>query len=318
MLWNRFIGELPVVRDVNFLLRKEGRFMIPRLEEVKPYINFDPIPTERTTLSLKDIALQRAEEVLHKLPKAAVLWSGGADSTLALVALNEVAGRPVDVLVTDSTYQHADPAFFKHLEDMGTQVSSGRLFDLQRYVIDGGTFITGTHGDNLCLSDAVEAASVGFADRIWDMTVPQLLEEKTGMKNGDNLWDRFGYLFDRMPAHIPRDAPNCLWWIGFCFYWPRDAIYMGVQSGLGQPGVTHEHFFSSQAFQQYMIEPVETRVGKSVATHKDRVIEAIRDILGQEIFVHQKTAGWEEVLGDADLSQVDKVDDEFNIRWRKI
>lgn len=318
MLWNRFIGDIPVVRDVNILLRKEHRFMIPRLDEVKPYINFDPIPTETTNKPLAQIALERAEELRHKYPKAAVLWSGGADSTLALAALNAVSDKPVDVLITDATYHYADPEYFKMIEDMGTVIKSGRTFDLQLYVREGGQFITGTHGDNLCLSDAVEQEINGLADRIWKMSIPELLEYKTGFRNGEALWKKFGYLFERMPEHIPRNAPNCLWWIGYCFYWPRDAIYMSVQGDLGQPGITHAHFFGSTDFQRYMIKPVEERVGTSKATHKNMVIGAIQEIIGKPIFVHQKTAGWEEVLGNADLALVDKIDDDFNIKWRKI
>jgi hypothetical protein len=317
MLWNRYINELPVVKDVNTLFRKDSVFLIPRLDEVKPYINFSPIPHEVTTKSLKDISLERAERLLFKHPKAAVLWSGGADSTLALAALNEVSNKPIDVLVTDSTYLHADPEYFKMIEDMGTVIKSGRTFDLHLYVKQGGEFITGTHGDNLCLSDRVGDGENSLADEIWNMSVPELLERKSRLKNGDALWQRYGYLFERMPQHIPRNAPNCLWWMGYCFNWVSDAIYMSVQSDLGKPGVTHSHFFSSQEFQRYMIRPVEERVGKSKESHKNKVIETIHEIVGKKFFIHQKTAGWEEVLGAADLGLVDKVDNNFKISWRK-
>lgn len=316
-LWTAAAGATRSCRELARLLSRESRFLIPRLPELSSVVRFDKIPSPGVTHSLEQAALERAEEVYTE--KTAVLWSGGADSTLALAGFAASNLLP-KLAVTPSTFQHADPRLLADLESRGFELIDGTTEGLRAWLQSGGQFITGTHGDNLVLSDAVGLAGgmqSTLATDVWGMEPAELMEVVTGRPGGEAMWRHYRWLFDQMPEHIPRDAPNCLWWIGFCFYWHRDSMYMTVYSDYGRPAETHHHFFSSVPFQRWMMQPVADRAGRTVETHKRRVIDAANSLLRGCYKIPQKTAGWDEVVGTKSFADVIEIDANFTIRRGK-
>lgn len=319
MYWDSI--NVKEVVDLHRLLKHENRSYIPRLDTLKDKIAFDRIPSLGVTHSLEEAALERASDIL-KLPhkEIMILFSGGVDSTLAAVAivkLNELnRNKKIIIGYTDSTIKYTDKNLFKWLTDRGCEYLKVDHDSLREYTRNGGFFVTGTHGDNLVLSDAVGWGNI-TVDDVWDITPEELMSSISKRENGDKLLKNYGYLFDEMPLEM--NAPNMLWWVGFCFYWHRDSLYMTTYTDLGQPTVTHEHFFCSTPFQRWMMQDASIRCGRTSNDHKYLVIRAVNNIADSEFKIEQKTDGWDEVLDNkSSIEKIISIDLDWNIKTKFI
>lgn len=306
MIWSRRCRYDPEVDAVNRLLHRMGDYQIPRLPQLTNIIEFAPIPSAGVTHSLKEACYERAEALLKQQAKPLLLFSGGVDSSLALAALAKQKGdRPLIVGVTPTAVEHTDVRFIKWLVEQGCTFQNGEHPSLKPFTQNRGFIITGALGDNLVLGDA--AGFFQLKDRVWSMEVAELFEHITGRSGGDKQYHAYRHVFKHMPSDMEHTPSNLVWWMGFCFLWHRTSLLLTVSNDLGPIGECHVPFFISDPLQRWMMQDTRVRCGQSAATHKDKLIEVIWEMVGFEFHVPQKTAGWDDVFapGPDDLISID-------------
>lgn len=270
-------------------------FTLPRLEAFKDLIQ---LPPDASEIDLYHCARNM---VLSLPDKLSVLFSGGTDSTLALVACVRWKG-PVRVLYGPNAMQHVSPILMDWL------VSHGCTFQpvISETVKDftDTHIVTGTHGDSILLGDLIHRFEY---ESIWSLTPEEIFIKLNGSESaGLSALKVSKPLIDAMPVELT--GANLIWWIDFCCFWHWDGHYMSAQSNFGKPGVTHSHFFGSRDFQSWAIKDARAKVGHTYDSYKIKFHELIWELVGEVFSLPQKTMDTPDVASPSShLNNMNKV-----------
>ena len=222
------------------------------------------------SLSYEECCLARAQELVDlsdQLSKPiTILYSGGIDSTTALVAfmriLNEQELREkVRVALSIESIDENVNFYYDHIRSKCNIVSSEYMSSM----IDGSSIVVGgEHNDQLFGSDIIgQIQRNGDYDNIHKPYSRQFITswfQRSLTVSESNFW------YDLLDNHIKTQAPcevttnfHFFWWYNFCFKWQN--VYFRILTRVDKDmrylindrflKNNYHHFFSSQNFQKW-------------------------------------------------------------------
>lgn len=241
-------------------------------------------PTEK---SFKQICDERAKTIFHQAfaenQKIQMLWSGGIDSTLALVSLYKVlrdAGelQRLEILLSEESIAEY-PSFYENViqPNLKYTVFTPPIYD---YLDARKIIITGEHGDQLFGSDKAKYYILaGEAFRPYQEILPFMIARKFGSEKSVNpVMDFLAAQIKKSPIEIVT-LFDYLWWLNFSLKWQHVALRLiasapDAKLALGENLI---HFFSAQDFQSWSISNHYYKIKKTWSSYKFAAKECIYD-----------------------------------------
>ncbi|HET9659135.1 MAG TPA: hypothetical protein VFP05_02320 [Thermomicrobiales bacterium] len=225
-----------------------------------PWRTIDPIPAVTAEMpSFATLCDRRGEEIVAEAMafdrEIRVFWSGGIDSTTALIAVMTAAERQryrrrVRVLLSmQSVLEH--PRFYREFIDGDLLVHAVQA-PMSRELDPGALNVTGEHGDQLFGSQLLAPyVRRGVAGRAYQDLLPLVLLERLHHPLAAAHAGRFLQpVIDAAPVPIV-SLFDCLWWLNFCAKWQDVSLRMVAGTALETR--THfdslRHFFRTDPFQ---------------------------------------------------------------------
>ncbi len=241
----------------------------------------------------------------------AVLWSGGIDSTAALIAVMKAAeqqGRRdhVRVLLTQQSVEEYPQFYLKYINNRYQQVPI--TTPITEFLDPECVNVTGEHGDQLFGSQLLAPfVQAGVSHRKYEAALPDALFECfENARQTDRVIRYLGPVIDRAPVEI-RTLFDCLWWLNFSLKWQhvtlRLAALRNEKSRLIYDSL--RHFFRDNRFQRWSFCYHPARGVSVWERYKDPAKEYIRDFTGDEEYYlyKQKEPSLGNVMKNADGSR---------------
>lgn len=264
------------------------------------YEVLDAIP-ENTggTLSFAEICDQVAADIVARARAEdrpiRVLWSGGIDSTVALIALmkalpEEEYSRLEPLLNMISINEY--PLFFRrHI--LHKLPFRHCLPPITNHFGERELLVTGEHGDQLFGSDKLlPLIANGLSEEAWENVLPLHLFEKFGkMKKVGRLIDYLKPQVAAAPQPI-NSTFELFWWLNYSIKWQQVSLRLPVFTF--RPDVegifdrTH-HFFRDVRFQQWSIANHPNRACTRLSDYKMVAKEYIHAFTDDEEYLNTKT-----------------------------
>lgn len=269
------------------------------LDQGFDYKVVDEIPTGNTSLSFAEVCDAVAQDIVGRARAEdrpiRVLWSGGIDSTVALIALlkalpPEEYHRLVPLLSMISINEY--PLFFrKHI--LHKLPFQHVLPPITNHFGDRELVVTGEHGDQLFGSDKLlPLIANGLSQEHWEDVLPLHLFEKFGKQaKVDTLMAYLKPQISAAPVPI-RSTFELFWWLNYSMKWQQVTLRLPIFSF--RPDVrniyerTH-HFFRDQRFQQWSIGNHPQRACTRLADYKMVAKEYIHAFTGDDEYLASKT-----------------------------
>jgi hypothetical protein len=262
------------------------------------YKTLDPLPElspevpdfEETILKRATTILKKAKEVGQRV---LMLWSGGIDSTAALLALLEMCpDDPTQTIVLGSTH-----GSFLEFPEMGIHLMQ-RQFEIlplvhpvSRQIPADFLVVTGEHGDQLFGSDKMlPLVASGLGNLPYEKYLPLLMAEKLGtVEPVQKLMDYVRPVILKCPFKI-KDICQCLWWFNYIFKWQQVSLRIPVWSGKPVQQLHDQcyHFYRSEDFQQWSLSK-EDKNPSSPTFYKSELKEFIHRRFACENYLENKT-----------------------------
>jgi hypothetical protein len=249
-----------------------------------------PIPEARTDASFAEVCAAVARDVADEARAAdlpiQVAWSGGIDSTVALIALASVLrerGELSRLTVLVSTGSMSEyPWFYEHfvMDRLQTRPFGGALPDvLGEDVIT----VTGEHGDQLFGSDHLAGlVKGGLAHLPWRHVVPAYVAQK--LKREDRVARVMRYLEPQIArAPVPIEtAFDYIWWCNFSLKWQQVSLRMPVfrRGRIERLHRRTRHFFGDPRFQAWALSNPQVRRVKDWRAYKLEAKKLILEATG--------------------------------------
>lgn len=280
-----------------------GCGIIDRTKTLETGFNYevlDPIPStvqpagsfsticDRVGVDLVEEAIAR-ERSLH------VLWSGGIDSTVALVALLKCCTK-IDrfdllriYLSLDSISEYS--AFYrKHIQEKLQVVQVAP--PLSRFIDPEHLTVTGELGDQLFGSDkAKDIVLNGIAFQPYEEIMPLILTKKLGSAAAANV--AMAYLAPQIAqAPVPIvTAFEYLWWMNFTLKWQQVSLRLPVfaKTQVRERYEATRHFFRDDRFQSWSLsQPVSAKIQETWGSYKYAAKQYIFDFAGDKDYFLEK------------------------------
>lgn len=273
-----------------------------RLTARPDLLRFDvccPIPdlASGAAMSFADCCDARAQELLAAQDRLHIMWSGGIDSTVALVAL--LKALPVNernrLTVFLSSHSIAENPAFYHAHVAGQ-------LPVQRTVGKAGLYdevvVTGELGDQLFGSDLMLACTrrLGFESLSGPHgeVLPRLFASLAGEPAmGDAIYRRYAPIAAEAPYPLVT-AQDFLWWWNFSQKWQhvkfRYLLYedrADYHPLLGRV----RHFFDTDAFQRWSLTHPAEKLGNRIDTYKMPAKRYIVEFTGDDGYLAKLKIG---------------------------
>lgn len=256
-----------------------GATLIDRTENLDSGIDFtilDKIPQIlNTQKTFTQICNERAREIINSTNgEIKVLWSGGIDSTVALISLiNEL--RYIDkinrlnILLSKESIIEYPNFFYDIIENkLNYEMIKTTIFD---HIQSTEVIITGEHGDQLFGSDKLKYPIItGDAFSPYENILEFIVSRKLGT-------DKFTHKIIEFIKPVIKESPfkiislyDYMWWLNFSLKW--QTVSMRLIHGLKR---SHEdletnvfHFFKSNSFQIWSIQNHSSKIKKEWNSYK--------------------------------------------------
>ncbi|WNJ18388.1 hypothetical protein [Pontibacter sp. G13] len=305
-----FGGKLKLNRIYRKACQFFGATLIDRTGTLTAGVNYqiiDPIPAYlEETPRFGEIAHLRARGIVDATGEQPlkVLWSGGIDSTVALIALIRVLeprGKLDRLTILHSQESIDEFSTFFHSVIQGKlrmERIETKLFD---HIQPEEIIITGEHGDQLFGSDKLKYSILTEeAYRPFRDVSSFYISRKLGT---ERYTEAIEAMIEPQLTHSPIPIEtwyDYLWWMNFSLKW--QTVSMRLIHGLGR---THEaldqsvfHFFRSDLFQQWSMAHHDQKIKHEWHTYKFVAKEYIHDFHPDEAYLQfkEKEQSLKEVL----------------------
>lgn len=261
---------------------------VPDLIKCKNICPMPKIPTEFNA-SFSDVCLERAAQLWSDYQSNNQLninWSGGIDSTTALVALLKT--RPSDSNIRvfcnlNSINEHSE--FYKILlQNKNVILVNSSIYKSNEII----HVISGEFGDQIFGSDLIYRINVqqGFESLFEDykIIIPKLFKSRAGEIEGAFLYDRYEPIVNESPFPI-KTAFDFVWWWNFTQKW--QFVKFRQESFLNQKYKVL-HFFESENFQIWSIFRHHEKIGNNLNSYKMPAKDFIFSYDGNSFYRDQK------------------------------
>jgi hypothetical protein len=298
-----------------------------------------PMPQmQRDTRSFEDLSNARAFEILARADALNcdinLMWSGGIDSTLALVSLLKMATetqlKRIQVLLSEDSIAEA-PLFYERHICGKLRMGSAQLFP---YLLGSNDiFVSGEHSDQLFGSDMIGALIVQSGLNVIHKPYDRNLMERFFDPDGQNQEITAFYLdmFEYLAAHAPVPIDSnylFLWWINFNLKW--QSVYLRTlsyiadrnRSALTRNYVDHYFipFFNTVDFQLWSMNNLDKRISGDWSTYKwvakDIIFDFTKDDSyhrnkvkkGSLFFIILRKKSWKYIYTDFSVSKKTEIE----------
>ena len=229
-------------------------------------------------LSFSEITYERARLIWQEADEreldVQLLWSGGIDSTVALIALEQMAtpqqkNRLRILLSMDSINEY--PLFFRRfiLHRLNFQFIRPPVTS---HIADDCLIVTGEHGDQLFGSDKLlPLIENGLALEKWELILPIFLHNKLGnAKKADQLVDYLQPLIAAAPQPIVSTF-DLFWWLNLTIKWQQVSLRLPVfsfQENVRELSGRYRHYFRYDDYQQWALGRGEERAVERLSDYK--------------------------------------------------
>ena len=293
-----------------------GALLVDRTGTLDTGLDFtviDSIPQLSTELSFEEICEIRAKEICDLSEgKLKVLWSGGIDSTVALISLiNELGQRDqltrlVVLLSEESVIEFGN--FYQNviIPELNIEWVKSTIYES---ILPDEVIVTGEHGDQLFGSDKLKIPVItGDAYRNHEEVLEFLISRKLGTDTYTT--DLIEYLKPQIakapfPIHSLFDY---FWWMNFSLKWQNVSMRLveGLDRNVEALDTTVFHFFRSELFQQWSIANHDSKIKGDWKTYKYVAKEYIHKHFPDEEYLYQKEK-------EPSLKEVLVADKEFSL-----
>jgi hypothetical protein len=269
------------------------------LDQGFEYAVLDPIPAPATDgvsfAELCDaIGAELVAEAIASGREIGVLWSGGIDSTTALIAIMKAAaargcGDWVRVLLSlDSVHEY--PRFFlRHIN--GRYRTQAVTHPISASLDPAILTVTGEHGDQLFGSHLLESyVRRGVGGEDFQEILPLVLLERLGSP-------RSAYRVRRYLEPVIAAAPipirtlfDCMWWLNFALKWQEVTLRLAAFRGEQARAVygSLRHFFRDKRFQAWSLANTAGRCVPVWTSYKTEAKRYILDYTGDRDYYRTK------------------------------
>lgn len=289
--------------------------LFDRTETLDAGIEFEIIDTLKdfsvSEKSFSEICAERAEFICQKSStenrKIQILWSGGIDSTLALVSIFKKLEKRDDLnrleilLSKDSIAEY--PTFFRDVIEKKLKFI---LFEPPIYdFLDAEKIIvTGEHGDQVFGSDKAQHFVItNQAFRPFEEMLPLVIARKLGStKSVDSIISYLIPQIEKSPVKI-ETLFDFLWWMNFSLKWQHVSLRMFYAKEDENFSLDENflHFFSAKDFQNWSISNHDLKIKKTWKSYKFVAKECIFDFHKDKNYLLNKEK--EQSLKDAIIAQ---------------
>lgn len=232
-------------------------------------------------------------EAEHSQRDIQILWSGGIDSTAALVALIKAAKARdcidrLEVLLTDQSITEYGLFF-----DRFVRALRHRFVDapVTAWLNPQKLIVTGEHGDQIFGSAkaahyvADGRAFEGYADEL-----PRILAESLGSASkADTVLRYLEPLFQMSPVPL-HSVFDVFWWVNFTLKWQIVGLRLAVfrVKDVRQTFNALRHFFSSPGFQNWSLENHHRKIAGTWESYKMPLKDYIFEFTGDDEYRRTK------------------------------
>lgn len=210
-----------------------GSWLVDRTEKIKLPFRTSPLEknkipdfTSIKSLSLYDCILERAKEIFNLHHTVYFLWSGGIDSTVALIGL--LLSKPEKdrlIVVCNQDSLKENYYFYKNfIRDKFSIMSSEKLIQELKYSSISGIVINAEHGDLMYGQDFGQSMLKMFGSDYLNSPVNEKNIKAFFLKNEmtNEASDCWYDLFSSIDQYSPRSLNTMYdwsWWIGYNWRW---------------------------------------------------------------------------------------------------
>ncbi len=296
------IGDVALPRDYVLACRFLRCSIIDRTRSLAQgfdYAVLDHLPAPGDDgLSFAELCDARGAEIIAEARREhrgiAVLWSGGIDSTCALIAIIKAAtaqqelGR-VRVMLSMSSI-HEYPGFFlRHID--GQVAVQPVTHPIAEFLDPGLLNVTGEHGDQLFGSHLLQSyVRRGVAHADYREILPLVLLER--LRNPLSARRVRRYLEPVIAtAPVPiRSLFDCMWWLNFTLKWQEVSLRLAVFRGDETRAVVDSlrHFFRDERFQRWALAHTPGRPVAAWTDYKEVAKRYILEFTGDDRYFRTK------------------------------
>jgi hypothetical protein len=263
----------------------------------------DPIPAASVSsaprsLRFGELCDRRGEEIVQEAVEqdraVQVFWSGGIDSTSALIGVMQAAERRgcperVTVLLSmESVLEY--PEFYLRFIDGRYRIRAVGQ-QIARALDADALNVTGEHGDQLFGSQLLMpyvrrgVAGSSYGDLL-PLAMLERLRDPLAVRRARNLLQP---VLDAAPAPI-ETLFDALWWLNFTLKWQDVSVRMIGLSGTEAPRIfaSLQHFFRTEPFQRWALANTPGRPVERWTDYKLPAKEYVRAFTGDERYFRQK------------------------------
>jgi hypothetical protein len=233
-------------------------------------------------------------EALETRRRISVLWSGGIDSTTALIAIMKAAEARdcrdrVRVLLSHSSV-HEYPGFFlRHIN--GAYRFRSVTHPIAEFLNPAVINVTGEHGDQLFGSQLLESyVRRGLGGVDYRDILPLVILERLGNPRSAHRVERY---LEPVIAAAPvpiRTLFDCMWWLNFSLKWQDVTLRLSVFRGDETCAVygSLRHFFRDERFQAWSLANGAERLPPGWTRYKDLAKQYIFAFSGDQAYYRHK------------------------------
>jgi hypothetical protein len=233
------------------------------LDQGFAYAGLDPIPKPANGIVFGDlcdtIAAEIVREAISADRKIDVLWSGGIDSTAALVALLRAVERIghrelVRVLLSHDSVREYPKFYLRYIHARVPVVPISAT--ISQALDRSSLIVTGEHGDQLFGSYLLEPyVRTGAAELDYQDVLPVILARKLESARAADQVMRY---LERHIASAPVPVLtlfDCMWWLNFSLKWQQVTLRLPVfcRRDVRETHDSMRHFFRDPRFQAWSL-----------------------------------------------------------------
>ncbi|SEB48282.1 hypothetical protein SAMN04489761_0973 [Tenacibaculum sp. MAR_2009_124] len=243
----------------------------------------DEIPVINDTKTFKEICDHRAKQVLNSTTSDLnVLWSGGIDSTLALISIlkqcsSEELSRINIILSKESIKEYT--TFYKEVIEgkLNHKLITGTIYE---HISPSDVIITGENGDQLFGSDKLKHTVISKdAFSSYHKILDFIISRKLGSsKYTSDIIKYLEPVINKCPFEIIT-LYDYLWWMNFALKW--QTVSMRLLYGINRNAQDLEHnvyhFFKTPSFQSWSLSNHDKKIKDTWKSYKYIAKEIIYD-----------------------------------------
>jgi hypothetical protein len=237
------------------------------------------IRTEK--VSFDDCLEKRIQEIESKNKPVYVFWSGGVDSTAALVSILKFGSSDLKkrTTVLFNCYSIKEyPDFFPLIAANFKMESS---FERLSGFVEKGILVTGELGDQIFGSDIIFDLVPQFGEESlfdpYQNVLPKLFKNRAGDEKGIEVFRKFENIVNEAPFPI-KSAFDFLWWWNFSQKWQHVKYRFLLIDDWNSPKAAVEnvfHFYDSPLFQSWSLQNHDLKISKKLISYKQIVKDFI-------------------------------------------